>query len=405
MADQPLSDVKVLDLTWHIAGPYCTKLLADYGAEVIKVERPGSGDPARSMGPFFKDDPHPEKSGLFLHLNTSKRGITLNLKSDTGKKIFKELVKGVDILVESFRPHVMPGLGLSYEELEKINPRLVMTSISNFGQTGPYRDFRLSELVLSAMGTGMFFQGIPEREPVKLGGTVIQFQVGNIAAVATVFSLYGSEIRGTGEHLDVAALETQLGSIDRRGAGQVGFQYTGRVDIRAREDTRASVDYPRGAYPCKDGWIDIVGITQFFPRVAQMLGMPELAKDPRFSGTNLINQQSKEEFDAIFIPWCAERTRAEVWTTAQKAHVLSGVINSMDNVVNDPHFNERHAFTEVDHAVVGKLKYPGAPFRMSETPWRVRRPAPLLGQHNEEVYERLGYSREDMVKLRETGVI
>ena len=198
MADQSLSDVKVLDLTWYIAGPYCTKLLADYGADVIKVERPGSGDPARSLGPFLGDDPHPEKSGLFLHLNTNKRSITLNLKSEMGKKIFKELVKEADILLESFSPRVMPSLGLSYEELEKINPRLVMTSISNFGQTGPYRDFRLSELVLSAMGTAMYIQGVPEREPVKIGGTVIQFQVGNIAAVATIFALYGSEVRGIG---------------------------------------------------------------------------------------------------------------------------------------------------------------------------------------------------------------
>ena len=138
MPEQALSDVKVLDLTWYIAGPYCTKLLADYGADVIKVERPGAGDPARSMGPFLGDDPHPEKSGLFLHLNTNKRGITLNLKSQACKRIFKELVKDVDILVESFSPRVMPSLGLGYEELEKLNPRLVMTSISNFGQTGPY---------------------------------------------------------------------------------------------------------------------------------------------------------------------------------------------------------------------------------------------------------------------------
>jgi len=135
MSEQALSDVKVLDLTWYIAGPYCTKLLADYGADVIKVERPGSGDPARTMGPFLGDDPHPEKSGLFLHLNTNKRSITLNLKSDTGKKIFKELVKEANILVENFSPRVMPSLGLSYEELEKINPKLVMTSISNLGLT------------------------------------------------------------------------------------------------------------------------------------------------------------------------------------------------------------------------------------------------------------------------------
>src|SRR5512139_3193047 len=137
MKEQGLSGVRVLDLTWHIAGPYCTKYIADAGADVIKVERPDYGDTERRMAPFFKDDPHPEKSGLFLHLNTNKRGVTLNLKSETGKRIFKELVKDADVLVESFRPRVMPSLGLDYETLDKINPRLVMTSISNFGQRGP----------------------------------------------------------------------------------------------------------------------------------------------------------------------------------------------------------------------------------------------------------------------------
>ena len=155
MNQQPLSDVRVLDLTRHIAGPYCTKLLADSGADVIKVERAGSGDPARREGPFFGDDPHPEKSGLFLHLNTNKRGISLNLKSDTGKTILKELMREVDILVESFSPRVMPGLELDYHSLDKINPKLVMTSISNFGQSGPYRDFKASELVVSGMGSTM----------------------------------------------------------------------------------------------------------------------------------------------------------------------------------------------------------------------------------------------------------
>jgi len=153
--EQALSDVKVLDLTRFVAGPYCTKLLADYGADVIKIEKPGEGDPTRRMGPFLGDDPHPDKSGLFLHLNTSKRGITLNLKSEIGKKIFRELVKGVDILVENFSPRVMPGLGLEYEALETLNPRLVMTSISNFGQSGPYRDFKASELILYGMGGAM----------------------------------------------------------------------------------------------------------------------------------------------------------------------------------------------------------------------------------------------------------
>jgi len=162
--EQALSDVRVLDLTHYVAGPYCTKLLADYGAEVVKIEKPGEGDGARRMGPFLGDGPHPEKSGLFLHLNTSKKGITLNLKTRTGIEIFKKLVKDVDILVENFEPRVMTSLGMDYETLADINPRLVMTSISNFGQTGPYRDYKATELVISAMGPHMFFEGEHNRE-------------------------------------------------------------------------------------------------------------------------------------------------------------------------------------------------------------------------------------------------
>ena len=150
-----LSGLRVLDVTHYIAGPYCTKLLADYGADVIKIEKPGEGDPARRYPPFLHDEPNPEKSGLFLHLNPNKRSLTLNLKSNEGIKIFKRLVENADLVIESFSPGVMEKLGLSYEVLEKVNPGLVMVSISNFGQTGPYRDFKASELVLSAMATAI----------------------------------------------------------------------------------------------------------------------------------------------------------------------------------------------------------------------------------------------------------
>ncbi|MBI4639776.1 MAG: CoA transferase, partial [Candidatus Tectomicrobia bacterium] len=227
MTDQLLSDVKVLDLTHYIAGPYCTKLLADYGADLIKIERPGKGDPARQIGPFLGDDPHPEKSALFLHLNTNKRSLTLNLKSRRGVMIFKELAHQVDIVVENFRPGVMDDFGLSYEELEKINPTLVMTSISNFGQTGPYRDFPASEIVLYGMGGSMLSSGLPDREPVKLARNVGQYQTGVMAAVATMTAFYGANYRGIGQHIDMAIFETQSGSIDRRQTALVNYAYTG----------------------------------------------------------------------------------------------------------------------------------------------------------------------------------
>jgi len=176
---------KVLDLTHYIAGPYCTMVLAALGAEVIKVERPGEGDGARRLGPFFKDDPHPEKSGLFLTLNHNKKSVTLNLKTGTGVRLFNELVREADVVVENFRPGVMARLGLDYDALHKINPALVMTSISNFGQTGPYRDYKATELVIEALGGLAYGIGDYDREPVKYGLSQIQYDAGKTAALAT----------------------------------------------------------------------------------------------------------------------------------------------------------------------------------------------------------------------------
>jgi len=402
--EQALSG-KILDLTHHITGPYCTKLFADYGADVIKVEKPGEGDPTRRMGPFFGDDPHPEKSGLFLHLNTSKRGITLNLKSETGKKIFKELVKRVDILVENFSPRVMPSLGLEYEKLETLNPGLVMTSISNFGQTGPYRNFKASELILYGMGGAMNNTGVLDRYPLKKGGNVIQYQAGIIAAVATMVALLSSRAQGIGQHVDVSIFESQVATIDRRMGQLLTYQYTGEISYRMDlEEEQAG--FPFGVYPCKDGFFHIAGGFIFWPRIAQMIERPDLAVDPAFC--TLQGQRdpdSLERFNLIWYPWVTERTKKEIVKAGQRVGVLCAPTDTTEDLLNEPHWKAREYWAEVEHPVTGKVVYPGAPFKMAETPWRVSRPAPLLGEHNEEVYGEMGYSKEDLVKLRRTGII
>jgi len=214
--EQALTGVKIIDLTWHIAGPFCTKLLADYGADVVKIEMPGTGDPARKMGPFLRNEPHPERSGLFLYLNTDKRGITVNLKSSAGKKILRELIRSADILVENFSPGVMKRLGFGYKEVEKVNPRLVMTSISNFGQTGPYRDFKMSDTIAFAMGGAMSATGVPDREPVAVTRNIKMHECGYLAATATMSSWFGARRDGIGEQIDVSIMEALLGSSDRR---------------------------------------------------------------------------------------------------------------------------------------------------------------------------------------------
>ena len=406
MLEQALSGVKVLDLSWHITGPYCTKLLADYGADVIKVERPGKGDPTRTMGPFFKDDPNPEKSGPFLHLNTNKKGITLNLKSATGKKILKQLAADADILVESFRPHVMPGLGLDYQALEKINPRLVMVSISSFGQTGPYRDFKASEIVEYAMGGEMYSTGIAGREPLKLGGNVIQYQAGTVAAVATLGAFYAAEDQGTGQHVDISIMETQAGSADRRIMYILGYIMAGVITTRwppPREAVRMLI-MPQGVYPCKDGFVNTLSLPQWWSRYIEALGMPELKDDPRFQ--NIYSAEAGMEFDAIWYSWLADHSKQELFDIFLKSKIASAPLNSPEDLLKYTQLKAREYFVEVDHPETGKITYPGAPFQMSETSWKIRQPAPLLGQHNEEIYcGLLGHTKQELVKFREGGII
>lgn len=406
MLEQPLSGVTVLDLTWHITGPYCTKLLADYGADVIKVERPGKGDPTRAMGPFLKDDPDLEKSGLFLHLNTNKKGITLNLKTATGKKILKELAKKADILVESFSPRVMPSLGLDYPVMKEINPKLVMVSISSFGQTGPYRDFKASEIVEYAMGGEMYSTGIAGREPLKLGGNVIQYQAGTIAAVATLGAFYAAESQGVGQHVDVSIMETQAGTADRRIMYILGYIMAGVITTRwppPREAVRMLI-MPQGVYPCRDGFVNTLSLPQWWPRYIEALGMPELKDDPRFQ--NIYSAEAGLEFDAIWYSWLADHDKQELFDIFIKSKIASAPVNSPEDLLKYVHLKARGYFVEIDRPVTGRLTYTGAPFKMSESPWKIRRPAPLLGQHNQEIYcDLLGYSKEELVKLREGGVI
>ena len=401
MPKQPLSDVRVLDLTWHIAGPACTKFFADYGADVIKIERPDGGDPSRSLGPFYKDDPHPEKSGLFLFLNTNKRSITLNLKTHTGQKILKELAKNVNILAENFSPHVMPGLGLDYETLEKINPRLVMTSISNFGQTGPYRDFKASEPIIYGMGGAMCSTGVGDCEPVKKGMNVIQHQGGYMAATATMIAFYAARMQGVGEHIDVSLMETQMAAIDRRASELLAYEYN--KELTPRMDIAGLLQYPYGIFPCKDGYVDVAGGFMFLDRIERVLKMSLMET---YGGANQFDETRREEFlGTIWYPWLMERTRTEIVEACQEGRVLSAPINTTEDLVADPQFRERGFWAEADHTVVGKLTYPGRPAICSELPWKIRHPAPLLGQHNEEVYTSLGYSKQDLVKLREGGII
>lgn len=401
-----LDGVRVVDFTHHIAGPYCTKLLADYGAEVIKIERPGSGDPARGIGPFFHDKPDIEGSGLFLHLNTNKKSITLDLKTAAGRDIALDLIRDADIVVENFAPRVMPSLGLDYPTLEAINPALTMTSISNFGQTGPYRDYKMSEITMYALGGTMYSTGAAEREPLKLALTVEQFFAGMIAATATMGAFTGAAVHGVGQHVDLALFEIMAGCQDRAVQAHTNYQYTGAVGSRAGGGGGRNI-LPSGAYPCLDGYVQLFALQPVWDRVCLMIDRPDLIADPYFTAPENFsgNPSVKAEFEAILLEWLFARTKQEIMEKAQEVGYFCGAINTIEDVFSDKHLNERGFFVEIDHPYTGVLRYPGAPFKMAETPWRAGR-APLLGEHTEAVLrERLGRSEADIARLREQGAI
>ncbi len=398
---EALSDVRVIDLTWHIAGPFCTKLLADYGADVIKIERPGLGDPARSMGPFLNDEPHPEKSGLFLHLNTSKRGCTLDVKTEAGKRILAQLIEKADILVESFRPRVMRSLKLDYNKLEKINPKLVMVSISSFGQTGPYRDYKAPEMIVNGIGGEMYCTGVQDREPIMMGADVLLYEGGSAAAVATVGALLVARIQGIGQHADVAIAEAI--SLDRRSANLVAYQYCGDIAPRL---AGLAAGYPHGPRPCKDSYFEVYGGRVYWPRIVAMLGSPDFLKDPKWDSPSAQSDPAlKEEFEIFYLGWLMDRTKEECFAEARKYNVPAAFASNIADVLANEHWQQRCSWAEIEHSFVGKITLPGRPFLMTKTPWRLQRPAPLLGEHNLEVYGELGYSKQDLVKLREQGCL
>lgn len=403
MPEQALTGIRVLDLTHHISGPYCTKLLADYGADVIKVERPGEGDGARRAGPFLEDTPDAECSGLFLYLNTNKKGITLNLKTQTGVDIVKKLVEKSDILVENFSPGTMPGLGLDYQTLKRVNPQLVMTAISNYGQTGPRRDWKATEITFTAMSGLMNKRGDPDREPLKLALSVHQYFSGEVACLVTMAAAMQNTGTGSGEYIDISILETVVGNINN---GLFSYDTSGEKGARA---TAGNYDgYPFGGFPAKDGYVAIQGTGRadaWTPRLYTMIGKPEFIDDPRLSTPEGQAEQS-DELNALLYSWLADRTKQEIFDEASKARYPMAPVYDTEELVNNPHYRERGFFVDIEHPRAGKLTYPGAPFRMSEAGYANRRPAPLLGQHNREIYcELLGYSEHDLSALRRRDVI
>jgi crotonobetainyl-CoA:carnitine CoA-transferase CaiB-like acyl-CoA transferase len=393
-----LAGVKVIDLTHHIAGPYATKLLADFGADVLKVERPG-GDPARRLPPFYHDQPDAEKSLPFLYLNTNKRSITLNLKSETGRSILMDLLADADAVVENFSPRVMPSLGLDAETLRQHNTKLVVASVSNFGQSGSWRDFRATEIVEYALGGLMYIFGAYDREPLKHALHQAQFKAGTNLASATLMALYHQRLTGQGQRVDVSIQESIASALR-----DVTNNYTYTGAVRRRQPNHTG-DLTR-LRAVSDGYVlpnPGMGATLDWKVLVDFLEAPEL-DDERFDNASarLENAEALGEIlDQIF----ATKHKEEIFYAAHQKRFIYGVIDSPEETLDNPQIQARGYYVPVQHPDLGEITFPGAPFLMSGSPWAVTDAAPRLGEHTGAVLGDMGYSAQELAWLRASEVI
>ncbi len=414
-----LAPFRVLDLTDE-KGFLCGRMLGDLGADVIKIEKPG-GDPSRNIGPFYHDIPDPEKSLFWFAFNNNKRGITLNIETRDGQEIFKRLAKAADVVIESFPPGYMDELGLGYAVLSEINPRIIMTSITPFGQSGPYKDYAVSDMVLWAMGGIMYIWGDSDRPPVQLSFPQAYLHGGGDAAVGTLIAHYYREITGEGQHVDVSILDTipgllmhmrllwEFAGVNPERAGPYGKYIPGADQVGTMQ---------RLVWPCKDGYVmffisgGLLGAHTNSQLIAWMEseGMaPPSAKDKDWKELDM-TEATQEELDLYhdyIIKFFMNYTKAELYEGALQRGIMFYPVSSAKETMENRQLVFRDFWETVTHPELNEtITYPGASVKASETPCRIYRRAPLIGEHNEEIYEKeLGFTKTEILTLKQGGII
>jgi crotonobetainyl-CoA:carnitine CoA-transferase CaiB-like acyl-CoA transferase len=403
MVKAALSGLKVLEYAQFVSGPYCSKLLADLGAEVIKIEPPLVGDSARRREPFLDDIPHPERSGFFLFLNTSKLGITLDPDTVTGRDIFLKLVADCDVFIEDNPPLSMKDRGFDYENLSKINPRLIMTSITPFGQYGPYRDYKAYHLN-SYHGSGVarvLSSILPKETPIPTKGPSFlgDMDAGLSAATATMAALYGRLFSDEGQHIDISKQEALM-ALERVEIGMYGNE----------GETKFSTVFMQqmvgGLQRCKDGYVLItLGGDHHWKGLLRLLGDPEWAREEKYQG-EMGKYKYAQDINEHIAEWMKDYTKEELYHRCQSSNCPIGMVTTVADLVASRQLESRGFFGEVEHPVMGNVSCPTSPYRFSETPHCFHHPAPMLGEHNEEIFiDRLGYGKEDLMRMRGAGVI
>jgi benzylsuccinate CoA-transferase BbsE subunit len=395
-----LSDLRVLDLA-DLKGTLCAKLMGDMGADVIKIEPP-SGDAARKIGPFLDGEPHHDRSLLYWFYNTSKRGITLDLHKPEGQEIFKKLIPQIDVVVESFAPGTLARLGLDYDTLKQLNPRLVLTSITPFGQTGPYRDYKSSDTIAEALGGMIYVNGAPDEPPLRGFGLQAYHSAAFFATIGVMSALWARDTLGEGQWVDISLQEAVAAAVEH-----VAPFYHQGLGVETRRGTLHWSRYFRVAR-CKDGYIMHCSLGDWTSLIEWVKADDKAQdlSDPRWEEVQYRKANAEHLFD-VLDDWAKDYTIAELMEGAQLRRIPYAMLRPPEALVDDPQLKARGFFPTVKHPELGKtFQYPGGPFFFTKTPWRISRRPPLLGEHNEEVYRKaLGMSAQQVAALREAGVI
>lgn len=404
MTDQALQGLKVLEYCRTVTGAYTTKIMADLGAEVIKVEPPGTGDEARRTPPFAGGERHPEKSCLFLFLNSSKLGVTLDVRDSKGRELFRKLSREVDVLVEDGRPGEMEELGLGYDSLRLLNPGLIMASITPYGRSGPYRNYKAYQLTLANSGGQAYLQPQPspnlDRPPVKPGGNLTDYDPALMAAVALLAAYYRKVITGRGQFIEISKQDAivNMQRVDSLMFANTGFTLN-----------RSGILNPLpggGLMACEDGHVVVTTPENHqWECMVKLMGNPAWAEED-WCRDPIERMKNGAKVKRLVSQWMARQKQEHVFREGQAMKVPIAAVRTAADLAESEQLRERGFWSEIEHPVLGRVKFPASPYRFSKTPCKLRRGAPLLGEHNNDIYRRrLGCSEAELAQLREAGVI
>ncbi|MBA3030938.1 MAG: CoA transferase [Desulfobacterium sp.] len=403
---QPLDGIKVIEIGNKISTAYCSKMLADQGAEVVKVEDPRTGKQDRQERILSGEG---KPGSLFAYVNCNKFGIKLDVEQQASAKIIEDLVRQADILVEGYTPQTAKDMGIDYHRLRQINPNLIVLSITPFGQTGPYCEYNAYAINISAAAASSLCIGEPGRTPLPLPLSQVHFQSAAMGATAALGAIFAREFTGRGQHIDIS--ESEVWMTHFTGHAVIAFVFHNRRRIRSGHKTQAL--YPNGIFHCKDGYITLLAMRgEQWKAFLNILGegkIPEwYSSDERFMKTTFreLNLKYGDELEVMMEKWLTTKTKEEIFQLGRKNHVALAPVKDVREVLEDAHLAYRKYFVEVEDPEVGKVKYPPSALRFSKTPSVIHRPAPKLGEHNEEIYGGwLGYGKTKIEELKSNGVI